>query len=250
MLVGLWTAACSPVLAQEPVTVTLLQDSGSPPYMMATIDGPAGIYADIVKEADRRLPAFTIELVPMAWPDALLMTENGSAAGLVGVYYRPTTRPWIRHYSQPLYDENVAVFCRRGVKGSNWRFPEDYASLTFTNNLGFAAPGTAFFDMVRDGRINLIEEQSTAENLRLVHLGRADCYVQAELAAVRVLRTNGFDNIEKADSVLIEPAYIGYSDKFTGDSADVFIATMDEVLAQMTSDGTIERIVRENTVRN
>lgn len=214
--------------------------------MQATVDGPGGIYAEIIQEADKRLPDYTIDLVSAPWPRAIFLTREGQAAGLVGTYRKTLERPWIRYYSTPLFEEEVFVFCRRGVAGPDWRYPEDYAGLVFANNLGFGTPGSAFFAMVKAGKIDLIEEQTTEENLRLIELGRADCYVQDGLATRRALKSEGLQTIDQIAKVLTETAHVGYSENWTGNRPDAFIAAMDRVLQDMTTDGTIARIAERS----
>lgn len=228
-------------------TVTLVQDSDYPPFMIAEPSGPAGIYADIIREADRRLQDYDILLTASSWPRAKHLVETGQINGLVGTYHKPVRRPWIRHYSTPLATETVYVYCRDGVAKKSWDYPKDYAGLLFTNNAGFATPGTEFFEMVDQGKIEVVEEQTTDENLRLLHLGRADCYVQEQVAVEISIRFNNFDNIKAIRKVLTEPAHIGYSEHWSAGEGNTFIADMDRILDEMTQDGTIKGIITKWT---
>jgi hypothetical protein len=137
------------------------------PFMTAEESGPAGIYAEIIKEADKRLPGYTIELTSAPWTRAKFLVQSGKVNGLVGTYHKPIRRPWIRHFSTPMAKETIYVYCREGVAQDHWDYPKDYAGLLFSNNAGFATPGSAFFEMVSAGKIQLIEEQTTDANLRL-----------------------------------------------------------------------------------
>ncbi|WP_420411308.1 substrate-binding periplasmic protein [Roseibium sp.] len=228
-------------------TVTLVQDSDYPPFMIAEHAGPAGIYADIVRAADERLPGYNILLTASPWPRAKFLVETGRANGLVGTYHKPVRRPWIRHFSTPLATETIYVYCRDGVAKETWNYPQDYAGLLFTNNAGFATPGTEFFELVEQGKIEVIEEQTTDENLRLLHIGRADCYVQEQVAVEISLRLNKFHNIKPIRKVLKEPAHIGYSEHWSASDGDAFIQEMDQVLEEMAQDGTISDIIMKWT---
>lgn len=223
--------------------VILVQDEAYPPYM-ATIDGkPAGIYADIIAEAARRLSGFDIELQSVPWTRAVGLVKNGVAHGLVGTYHKPDDRPWIGTYSHPLFGEEVSVFCRKGIADPSWAYPRDYAGLTFGNTLGYRAPGPEFFEMVADGKIVLDEAETSEQNLRKIMLGRVDCYVVERLATELLIRDNGFDAVERIRHTSMELAFIGYRSSWTDPDAVAFIAAMDEALRSMKADGTIDRIV-------
>jgi polar amino acid transport system substrate-binding protein len=163
--------------------VTLVQDADYAPFMTAEESGPAGIYAEIIKEADKRLPGYKIELTSAPWTRAKFLVQSGKVNGLVGTYHKPIRRPWIRHFSTPMATETIYVYCREGVAQDHWDYPKDYAGLLFSNNAGFLNSGhVSFLRWYSAGKIQLIEEQTTDANLRLLQLGRADCYVQQQEA--------------------------------------------------------------------
>jgi len=238
-----WLATPLTASAEGIETVSLVQDSDYPPFMFAKKTGPAGIYADIIRAADERLDDYDIQLTASPWPRAKYLVETGQMHGLVGTYFKPLRRPWIRHFSSPLATETVFVYCRDGVADESWTYPDDYTGLLFTNNTGFATPGDRFFELVDAGKIEVVEEQTTEQNLRLLQLGRADCYVQEKSAVESALRSKQFDIVRPVQEVLEEPAHIGYSEHWSANDADTFIADMDRVLEEMTQDGTIQSIL-------
>ncbi len=244
-LCSLMVLTVQPSVGGDKQTIILVQDAAYPPFMIADPDGPAGIYAEIVRAAAERLPDYDIDLQSAPWTRAKYMVETGQAHGLVGTYHKPVRRPWIRHFSTPMANETIFVYCREGIGDKNWDYPKDYAVLLFTNNAGFATPGTEFFEMVENGEILLLEEQTTDENLRLLHLGRADCYVQEKIAVEIAIGFNGFKKIRPVRKVLMEPAHIGYSKEWSAQDGDAFIKDMDTVLKEMTDDGTIKNIIRK-----
>lgn len=223
--------------------VVLVQDNSYPPYMSESGDKPTGIYAAILLEAGKRLTTGQLVIQAVPWTRATVLVENGRAQGLVGSYYKPDDRPWIRHWSEPIFIEEVSVFCREGVASKDWAYPDDYEGLLFGNVAGYKAPGPRFFEMVEAGKIKLEEAQTTEQNLSKLVLGRIDCYVVERLATEMLMRKNGYDTVEIVTTASQEPAYIGFSDKWTGPEADAFIAELDEILKTMKADGTIDRIV-------
>jgi len=223
--------------------VLLVQDNSYPPYMTVRGDLPEGIYAAILREAKRRMRSAELFLEAVPWTRATVLVENGRAQGLVGTYYKPDARPWIRHWSVPLYQEEVSVFCRDGVAKADWIYPDDFKGLLFGNIAGYKAPGPRFFEMVSQGLIKLEEAQTNEQNLSKLALGRIDCYVVERLATEILIRKNKFKNVGIVATASMEPAYIGYSDKWTGPEADAFIRSMDQALESMKKDGTIDGIV-------
>ena len=247
VLLGLATAAAAEDQTVE--TVTIVQDASYPPYMMETASGPRGIYAKIMIEADKRLPSYQFDLKALPWSRAVHFVSSGRANALLGTYYRPKERPWLKHYSAALMYESVYVYCREGVARRDWVYPDDFAGLVFGNNSGFSTPGTAFFEMVARGEIYLSEEQTTDLNLKLLHYGRADCYVQDKAVVDPVLEQGGYDTIEPVKQLTYEAAYVGLGQAWDPDKADRFRQALNGVLVEMKRDGTIDRIIFDSAVK-
>jgi polar amino acid transport system substrate-binding protein len=211
--------------------------------MTATANGAGGIYAEIIREADRRLPDYAIELTAVPWGRAMHLVQSGRANALVGTYRRLDERPWLRGYSTAFFYESIYVYCRKGIANRSWSYPEDFAGLVFGNNNGFQTPGPEFFDMVAKGLIYLFEEQTTDVNLRLIQFGRVDCYVQDESAVGPLLAGETYENVEPVRQLTYEAIHVGYSEKWDPGTADRFARELDRVLSEMKQDGTISEIV-------
>jgi len=229
-------------------TVTMVQDAEYPPYMADSAGGATGIYAAIVREAGRRLPDYRIDLTATPWSRALHLVRNGKVNALVGTYEVPQERPWLGRYSAAIMYESIYVYCRKGIARKTWSYPEDFEGLTFGNNRGFQTPGPEFFDLVAQGRLFLNEEQTTAINLRLLHFGRIDCYVQDKTVVDPILAETGYENIEPVRQLNYRSVHVGFGKSWQSDKAAAFIDAFDGVLADMKKDGTIDRIVFRNVV--
>lgn len=223
--------------------VLLVQDDSYMPYMGAEQIDAVGVYSDILDEAGERLQKSEFALQAVPWPRAIELVRGGGAQGLVGTYYRPVVRPWIRHFSVALFTEHVSVYCRPGIARQDWSYPEDFRGLTFGNNTGFRTPGARFFELVEAGDITLLEAQTTEMNLNMLELGRLDCYVQEQLTAEREIRRNRLKNVQRVQTISSETAHIGYSMSWVGAEADAFIVEMDRVLTEMHQDGSVNRII-------
>ncbi|WP_209010786.1 ABC transporter substrate-binding protein [Labrenzia sp. PHM005] len=223
--------------------VLFVQDNAYPPYMTVKDGAAGGLYAAILNEAKERLGSSELEILAVPWTRATVLVKNGSAQGLVGSYYKPQDRPWIRHWSEPIFHEEVSIFCRSGIAQPGWIYPDDYKGLLFGNVAGYRAPGDRFFELVAQGQIKLEEAQTTEQNLSKLSLERIDCYVVERVATEILIREKNITNVDNVGTASMEAAYIGYSDKWTGPEADAFIEAMDAVIKTMKKDGTIDRIV-------
>lgn len=225
--------------------ILLVQDEAYPPYMSKDGSDATGIWADVVKEAGRRMKGMTFKIEAVPWSRAVGLVEQGRAQGLVGTYYKPEARPWIAAYSEPAMTEQVSVYCYPGVAKADWTYPDDFKGLTFGNNTGFQTPGAKFFEMVEAGDIKLQEAPSTEQNLKKLSAGRIDCYVQERLSAEIAINSGGIDNVERVTDASSEQSFIGYTDTWTGPEAEAFIAAMDKAIKDMKADGTIDKIVKK-----
>jgi len=226
----------------------MVQEAEFAPYMTSKVKGRSGIYAEIIYEADRRLPDYRIDLKAIPWSRALHLVRSGRVNALLGTYLRPQERPWLRRYSGTIMNEDIYVFCRKGVAQKDWFFPADYSGLVFGNNQGFETPGKAFFEMVDQGEIYLNEEQTTELNLRLLNLGRADCYVQDKTVVDPILEAEGYDKVEPIRQLTSESVHVGFSEAWASDAANRFIDDLDRVLKAMKADGTIDQIVSRHVL--
>jgi len=240
-LMLMWILTSVPVARSE--EILLLQEDAYLPYMAEQDFEAVGIYSDILDEAAKRLSASAITVKAVPWSRALKLVRSGGAQGLVGTYYRPVVRPWIRVFSVPLLTEQVFVFCRDGIARADWNYPADFKGLTFGNNTGYRSPGQRFFELVEAGEISVVEARTTAMNLNMLALGRIDCYVQERLSAEREIRRNKLRNIVPVKAISAETAHIGYSSSWTGPEADAFIIEMDRTLTELHRDGSVDRII-------
>jgi len=209
---------------------------------MHVSDGkPQGLYADIVSELDELLPSIDIRLEAAHWNRAKYLVSSGHRTGLVGTYYRPLDRPYLVTYSTPIWTEETAVFCRKGVAKPGWVYPTDYAGLRFGNNEGFKSPGPEFFAMVDAGQITL-EEAPLPDNLRKLENNRIDCYVQDVAVTEAEIAKAGYENIERIKVLTSEPVHIGFTDRSSSGPVGAFARTIDLELKRMWNDGTIEAI--------
>ena len=248
--VGLAMAAAPPALAVQDVTI--LMDDAYKPYSYEGPDGRAtGIYAEVLRAVDRKMDGYDIRLNAVPWPRALQDLRTGHAFAAAPPYRDPDRRHFIAPYSERILQEKVVVYCRKAVMDEprpNW--PDDYSGLTVGNNAGFNAPGPAFFDMVRSGRIDLQAGRTTQSNLMMLILGRIDCYVNSRAAigwTLSRLQDRGTYHPNRTQLVEATVArrnwgYVGFSRKNPAPYKDDFIKTFNRHIRYMRNSGRIMQI--------
>ncbi|WP_346790592.1 substrate-binding periplasmic protein [Chromobacterium indicum] len=248
LLPMLWSFSC----AAAPQTVTILTDNGYPPYSYEAAGQARGIYNDILRAASSRLRGYRIELHPVPWKRGLAELEAGRALALSPPYYRPGERPFMRPYSLPMLREKVVVYCRVPVmKQPRPAWPNDYLGLRFGNNAGFRPGGNAFWALVDLGRIELEEAPDVRTNLLKLIRGHLDCYQNDKLAIdmeLAKLQRQGLyrdGQLAEAATVSEEQGYVGFTDRDDGrfPYKQDFIRELNQALAGMKRDGTVDRIV-------
>ncbi|WP_434656586.1 substrate-binding periplasmic protein [Chromobacterium violaceum] len=248
LLPMLWSACC----AAAPQTVTILTDNGYPPYSYEAGGQAQGIYNDILRAASDRLSGYRIELHPVPWKRGLAELEAGRALALSPPYYRPSERPFMRPYSVPMLREKVVVYCRAAVmRLPRPVWPNDYLGLRFGNNAGFRPGGGAFWALVDLGRISMEEAPDVRTNLLKLIRGHLDCYqndklaIDMELAKLQRLGLYREGQLAEAATVSEEQGYVGFTDRDGGrfPYKQDFIRELNQALAGMKRDGTVDRIV-------
>lgn len=250
---GLVMAIASPALAVTEVEI-LVDDDYQPYSFLDSERKPTGIYAKVLEEIDQRLDDYDIVLKGVPWRRAMRMIEHGQAFAVAPPYHYPEQRPYMHPYSEKILEETVVTYCREGVMDTprpDW--PEDYAGLTVGNNHGFETPGAAFFEMVDAGEIRLQERPNTEINLRMLIVGRSDCYVNARASILSTLasmeRAGDYDPdaTPLRESVVFERnwGYVGFSRTNNPAYKDDFIQALNAEIRDMRESGRIREIFTE-----
>lgn len=240
--------------AKQPVLIGF--DRDYPPYAYVDEHGyPAGIYTDILNLAFARLDDYEVSLQGYPWKRLMKLIEQGEILGAYPPYYWPDRRPWMHPYSVPIITERVALYCNRErvpprVNPLRLKWPDSYFGYLIGNDKGFETPGPEFFKALAENRISM-HEDSTTRNVKLLLLGRIDCYVNGELSILTAIQSHStnhqlnhrIDNIYRAMVIRENEGFVGYTRKderfpFKAD----FVEQLDAVLKEMKSSGTIEAI--------
>ena len=177
-LLGLGTAQ-----ARQPVVI--FGDADYPPYSYLNAAGePSGIYVELLRPIFDQMTDYAIEIQLVPWERALAALEAGEVLAIFPPYFYPASvRPYIGHYSVPIYEEEVVLFCRRNLFTSHpRRWPDDFFGRVIGINQGFAFGGEAFWLAVQRGEVQLSEAETNWQNLMMLMDQRIDCYMNDRLS--------------------------------------------------------------------
>ncbi|CAJ1829737.1 hypothetical protein PEKONANI_01971 [Aeromonas jandaei] len=242
------------LLAQAKTRVEIVADASYPPYSWQEDKEVRGIYADIIRKVTSAMSDYEVVLKPMPWRRGLSMVEQGSAFAIFPPYYLPDARPYIWPYSQPLLDEELVVMCGAAVAANtpHANFPADYDGLRFGMNAGFAIGGDAFWQAVKEKKIDVEEVKSNRENLLKIVRGRVDCTINDRLSLLyELLAMIKGEQLAVADMSLLkqgpvlsrEQGFLGYSRKGDFPYKESFIEQFDKGLYQLKKRDGIKPIV-------
>ncbi|BCG24184.1 amino acid ABC transporter substrate-binding protein [Pseudomonas tohonis] len=248
------TALCR-AQAQTPIEVTILCDSGYPPYSYEEKGEAKGLYTDILRSVFALMPGYKVTIRPVPWPRGLAEVAKGSAFALYPPYYRPDERPWME-YSQPIMEESLAVFIRPGLAGTRHfdDFPSAYAGLRVGLNSGFVTVNSQRYrEMVEAGEIDQSYARDNRTNLlKLLHQ-RIDVYINDRLSILwelQQMREDGSISPEDAESLVEGPVlatergHLGFTRLNAAAypyRAD-FMQRFDTALAKVQANGTLDRL--------
>lgn len=225
--------------------VIIYADENYPPYSYVEKNELNGIYVEIIKEINEKLPDFEIELKPIPWTRGLKMLEDGKAYGLIPPYYKPEERPYII-YSTPILLEKIVIV---GFDKEQKKWPDDFVDSTIGINRGFV-----IFTPEEKEKLIIEEANSTGENLlKLIH-ERIDYYandkhsITLELKKMqnkKVINQQIVDKIKEVSSLREEWGYIGYSRTFDFSRRNEFERLVNQEIEKMKIDGTIDKIINK-----
>lgn len=237
--------------------VTIYCDDNYPPYSYLEEGETKGIYVEIFKKAFSQMDNYSVKIRAVPYKRGLYYLKNGTGFALFPPYYRPTERPYIWPYSEPVLLEKVIVICREKVAKNlpGLRWPEDYFGLKIGNNAGFKLGGERFREAVKNRKIIIDECRGNRENILKLGLNRIDCYINDRLSILwelNQLKEKG-SYIENKHAKLIETSvisseygYLGFSrnDKKFKFKKD-FIKEINKIIIGMRKSGEIKRIVSD-----
>jgi len=222
---------------KDPVRVVV--DMNYPPYSTGTAEQATGLYPRLIEEIFSRLDE-TPDIRALHWKDALKEGEEGRAA--VGGIYKTEARTKIYDYSEPLFEEHLLVYVRKGESFPFTRL-SDLQGRTIGLNTSWSY-GDAFDAARREHRFTVEEADSNLDNFKKLVAGRIDCLVADQVAAAQIIRQENWkDQVEAlAQPVAANPAYLVFAKRL---QKGEFLKKFDQALEDMKRDGSYQKIIRD-----
>lgn len=204
-----------------PIIVEILADDDYPPYSYVENGETKGIYVDLVNEAAKLLaPEYEVNIIALPWKRALKQIENGEKFAILPPYHHTELRPYIFPYSVAMAQEDVVVYCRKGIDFNkvfidSIRLPEP---LLLGINSGYILLNDKYNKAVKNNNIMVVENKSTDANVVKLTKGRIDCYINDRLSIEHGLvllndkeAAFNMSDFIQVDHISSQSAHIGYT---------------------------------------
>ena len=234
---------CCAVLSSIPVSwagaekIVVAVDAEYPPYMYGNAKEAKGLYPKLISAVFSKM-GVEAEITALPWKRALRYGEEGKVA--IGGIYKNNERLEIYDYSDPIYEESLAIFVN---KGNTFKFEgmNDLKGKKVGINLGWSYGEE--FDKARKEKIFTTDEaQSNFLNLKKLTHMRVDCVVMDTLAASQIIEKEKLgSDVER----LAKPATVNFAYLVIAKSQNKkkLLAEFNKTLAAMKTDGTYAKVV-------
>lgn len=210
-------------MANAKTLIVLYSEEAQKPFSYQENGKVKGAYVDSLVKVLKKMPDYEVSIKLAPWGRAIAEVEHGDSAGILGVYFRPDERPFL-HHSKAIYLEEVAVYCNReAMKHRQFKqFPDDFVGMSFGNQKAYLAPGAAFFEFAKQGKIIIVEGVEFPNLVKKMLVGELDCVVNPDLViqmTLKDLAAAGLPERMQDKSSLVmktkqETVHIGFSKKY------------------------------------
>jgi polar amino acid transport system substrate-binding protein len=213
-------------------------DNANPPFMYQQAGQAQGLYSLLVQAVFKRA-GVDIEVRAMPWKRALRLAENGKVG--IGGIYRTAPRLDIFDYSQPLFEETLLVYVRKGTAIRFEQIDDLYGKrVGVIRGWSYTA---AFDDALKSGRILASQSGSDEANFKMLASGRLDAVIAIEQAGQRLIQRLQLGNVQAlARPLSINPTYLVFGKKA---QQQALLQRFDQTLLEMRADGSLDAVVRQ-----
>lgn len=230
------TFACVALSARAAPVVAI--DNANPPFMYQEAGQAKGLYPVLLRAVFKRA-GIEVEVRAIPWKRALRMGENGRVG--IGGIYKTAPRLEVFDYSQPIFEEKLLVYVR---KGAALKFEQvgDLHGKRVGVIRGWSY--TEEFDQaLKSGRILATESSSDEANFRMLASGRLDAVIAIELAGQRLIQQLELSRMQALEPPLsINPTYLVFAKKA---QQQALLQRFDQSLQEMREDGSFDRLVQQ-----
>lgn len=212
-------------------------DNANPPFMYQEEGQAKGLYPVLLRAVFQRA-GIEVEVRAMPWKRALQMGENGKVG--IGGIYKTAPRLEIFDYSQPLFDEKLLIYVRKGAAIKFEQISDLYDKrIGVIRGWSYTA---AFDEALKSGRILASLSSSDDANFRMLASGRLDAVIAIELAGQRLIQQLQLSNVQALEPPLsINPTYLVFGKKA---QQQALLQRFDQSLLGMREDGSLDELVQ------
>lgn len=226
--------AAAPLRADPVIAI----DNANPPFMYQQAGQAEGLYPVLLRAVFERA-GINVEIRAMPWKRALRMGENGKVG--IGGIYKTAPRLEVFDYSQPLFEEKLLIYVR---KGAALKF--DQVSDLYGKRVGVIRGWSyteALDEAIKTRRIDASQNSSDEANFRMLASGRLDAVIAIELAGQRLIQQLQLSRMQALEPPLsINPTYLVFAKKA---QQQALLQRFDQSLEEMREDGSLDKVVQQ-----
>ena len=230
-------------LADQRQSIRIVTLMDFKPFIWCEQGVPKGIDIDIAKVLlHQAKQPYSLECLP--WKRALNMIKNGQADMLLSAYKTEQRKSFAHFSAHPIHMSSFSIFVARG-QGFKYRDLDSLASKRIAIPMGYSI--SPEFDAAKlRGEFNIVESSSTENGIQMLLKGRVDAYINGGDVVRYSAREMGLSHqIEALNQPLSKPrpAYFMFSKAADVEHKLTLLDSLNQTLAQMWSDGSVEKIV-------
>ena len=227
---------------QAQQTLTLGTIDNYKPFYWQEAGTPKGSAVDVLLQACKQA-SITCNIKFMPWKRMLKNVEDGTLSGGFAAFKTPEREAYSMYTSHPLHYSTFKVFVK---KGSEFAFEStaDLYGKRIGVNRGFSV-GSEIESAAASGKLNLIETNTTEQNLKKLSAGRIDGYISnADQLGVIIKQMNMGNEIVSLPrpTKKPQPAFLIFSKKSTIAKKEVLIQKLNAALKSMYDSAEVEKI--------
>ncbi|MBF0230101.1 MAG: transporter substrate-binding domain-containing protein [Desulfamplus sp.] len=227
------------IVAAAEDKIVIAVDAANPPFMYGDADVAKGVYPGLLQKIFEKMGK-TVEVKGYPWKRALVMGEKGTAA--VGGIYKNEARLKIFDYSDPIFDEKLNLYVRKGEI-----FVFKNISDLSNNNIGVIrgwSYGDDFDKGIKDQIFKVEENVSDELNFKKLIAKRLSCVIAIEQSADMAIAKLGYQEKAQslAESFAVNPTYLVFA---KSQNKQALLEQFNNTLKTMKADGSYEALIKE-----
>ena len=219
--------------------VTVVTDNGYPPYSFGITERAEGLYPMLIKTIFARM-GITVKIIALPWEKAIKEGKEGNAA--VGGIYINSERLKIFDYSEPIFEEKLAVYVKKG-KTFDFNRLSDLKGKIIGLNSGWSY-GEAFDTARIKYHFNVVESETNEQSFHKLVRGSIDCLIADQVAASQIIRQENLsDQVERLDKLAaVDKAYVVFVKSL---KKQHILEKFNQALEEMKKDGSYRKIIQD-----